>query len=569
MEFRNYLKEDIDRIGCTLSELSRASGLSNAVISRYRSGERVPRQNSEMLEMLCSGLDQLDTLTGGSPVPGDRLHRYRSLLSEEPSLLAVHFDQLLRTLQISMKDISYVLNYDASYLSRIRSGKRTPADPAAFAEHVARALNDTLRPADKALISAMLGISDPDQFNDCLAAWLIEKEPSDITHIERFLNQIENFDLDQFIRSIQFDSPAAGNALPPGETKYYYGMLEHRSSELDFFTTVLASGCPGIISMCTDFPMLDLADDISFVKQWVSLIADVLKAGNEIHIIHDVNRPFSEMAMGLESWIPLYMTGKIVPFYLNTPESPVYRHLIYSSDQCLLTAEGIGSTSEDSCAILSSDPTRIRYGQQRIRNLFARSSPLMKVFRPDQLETCREFWKHENEAPGNRYIKSSVPPIFTLSGDLLRQMLVNENIDQKHIFQAEAVRMLHLSDVNQILRNNSITLDMPLLSREEFDRYTPEFVISLPDAEIAVHYTWETYQKHLRLTKEFSLTNPSFVFTEEPDSAFRNLFIYVRDNKMAVVVKLKTEQITFTISHPKMIQALRHFTTPVFEKEQQ
>ena len=69
MEFRNYLKEDIDRIGCTLSELSRASGLSNAVISRYRSGERVPRQNSEMLEMLCSGLDQLDTFQGDHRFP--------------------------------------------------------------------------------------------------------------------------------------------------------------------------------------------------------------------------------------------------------------------------------------------------------------------------------------------------------------------------------------------------------------------------------------------------------------------------------------------------------------------
>ena len=37
----------------------------------------------------------------------------------------------------------------------------------------------------------------------------------------------------------------------------------------------------------------------------------------DIHIIHDVERPMKDMMLGLENWIPLYMTGQIFPYYLK------------------------------------------------------------------------------------------------------------------------------------------------------------------------------------------------------------------------------------------------------------
>ena len=47
MKFQKLINDDMERIGCTLSELSRASGLSAAVLSRYRSGEREPGERGE------------------------------------------------------------------------------------------------------------------------------------------------------------------------------------------------------------------------------------------------------------------------------------------------------------------------------------------------------------------------------------------------------------------------------------------------------------------------------------------------------------------------------------------
>ena len=44
-------------------------------------------------------------------------------------------------------------------------------------------------------------------------------------------------------------------------------------------------------------------------------LAAILKKGLRLNMVHDLNRPYAEMMLGLESWIPLYMTGQIAPWY--------------------------------------------------------------------------------------------------------------------------------------------------------------------------------------------------------------------------------------------------------------
>lgn len=41
--------------------------------------------------------------------------------------------------------------------------------------------------------------------------------------------------------------------------------------------------------------------------------------------------------LGLESWIPIYMTGQVSPFYLKGIQNSVYCHLNYCSGNVALT----------------------------------------------------------------------------------------------------------------------------------------------------------------------------------------------------------------------------------------
>ena len=47
------------------------------------------------------------------------------------------------------------------------------------------------------------------------------------------------------------------------------------------------------------------------------------------------------MMLGLESWIPIYMTGQISPYYLKEVKNRVYNHLNYVSGAVALTGECI------------------------------------------------------------------------------------------------------------------------------------------------------------------------------------------------------------------------------------
>ena len=56
MKFQEQLQQYIQACGCSGKELADASGLSASLISRYRNGERVPRQDQPQLLQLAHGL---------------------------------------------------------------------------------------------------------------------------------------------------------------------------------------------------------------------------------------------------------------------------------------------------------------------------------------------------------------------------------------------------------------------------------------------------------------------------------------------------------------------------------
>ena len=76
-------------------------------------------------------------------------------------------------------------------------------------------------------------------------------------------------------------------------------------------------------------------------------IAVALRKGLHLDIIHNIDRPFEEMMLGLESWIPIYMTGQVSPYYLKGVQNTVYCHFHYVSGAAALTGECINGFHED------------------------------------------------------------------------------------------------------------------------------------------------------------------------------------------------------------------------------
>ncbi len=65
------------------------------------------------------------------------------------------------------------------------------------------------------------------------------------------------------------------------------------------------------------------------------------KKGLHLNQIHQLDRSFEEMMLGLESWIPMYMTGQISPYYLKGEQSNVFHHFLKVSGAAVLSGEAI------------------------------------------------------------------------------------------------------------------------------------------------------------------------------------------------------------------------------------
>ena len=118
-----------------------------------------------------------------------------------------------------------------------------------------------------------------------LGLWLSSGIADPPDYMSDFLRTLDDFDLDEYIRSIHFDElkvPTMPFQLPT--SKRYYGIEEMKQGELDFFKSTVLSKSADPVFMCSDMPMEDMAEDVDFGKKWMFAIAMTLKKGLHLKI---------------------------------------------------------------------------------------------------------------------------------------------------------------------------------------------------------------------------------------------------------------------------------------------
>lgn len=158
MDFQELLNDYIELFSCTAKELADASGLTAVDISRYRTGKRTPDLSSPQLKKLAFGLAKLAQEHGKESITEEEIYNaLTNALGKESLSYAItieRFNQIISLLDINISQMARVLNYDASYISRIRSKQRRPSDMHSFFHSVSvfivRSYSDT---ASKELIA--------------------------------------------------------------------------------------------------------------------------------------------------------------------------------------------------------------------------------------------------------------------------------------------------------------------------------------------------------------------------------------------------------------------------------
>lgn len=577
MTFSEQLNAYISELNCTAKELTDVSGLSASVLSRYRTGSRVPTTDSEQFMQLVQGIATIANERGYSEFTVEKIQKTLEDCLQDATfpyeLFQINFDTLLTSLSINVADLSHFLNFDSSYISRIRNGQRRPSNPQDFAQNVSKYIAGHCSESDKVTIAKLVHCTTDEINNDSLCRdkiihWLLNEQIEKKDVVLPFLSKLDEFDLNEFIRSIHFDElkvPSVPFQLPT--SKNYYGIDEMCEGTLDFFkATVLSKSKEDLIAN-DDTPMADKANGTDFMKKYIFAVALTLKKGLHIHFIHNINRPFEEMMMGLEGWIPMYMTGQISPYYLKDVHNKLFGHFLYSSGAAALSGECIMDYHQNGKMYLTKNKTEMSYYRQRALDILSKASPLMDIYRIESKDAFYSFVERDIVTPGNRRSILSALPIHTLSEELLLQIL-NHN----HIEEADKKRILDFAKKQRqlyenILSNGQIIDEIPVISETEFNEQPMLLPLSEIFYEKDIVYTYAEYLEHMEQTITYSQNNSNYTVKQNSRYPFKNIQIRILEGKWVVISKNKAPAIHFVIHNPQLRNALENMVIPVYDKD--
>ncbi len=563
--FKDVLNNYLNELKISSKELSLKSNISESVISRYRSGSRVP--NEEQILKLATAIYNI------SIVQNIDLHT-KEIITETllNSITKDDFDydnfsenlnELINILKININEMSRYITFDSSHISRIRYGKAKPSDPIEFSNKICNYIVTKYSTDSKLKLLSILNctnkdIEDNNKLFLLLHNWLTNNKTNK-NYINDFLNNLDDFNLNDYIKVIKFDELKIPN-IPfyRVKTKNYYGIEEMKNGELDFFKGTVLSKTMEDIFMCSDMPMEDMAKDTDFGKKWMFAIAMSLKKGLHLNIIHNLNRPFNEMMLGLESWIPIYMTGQVSPYYFKDNKNNIYEQLNYVSGSCALTGECIKGNHNKGKYYLTGNSKEVEYYKEKARLLLKKANSLMDIY--NDFDNYQHFLVKDSKVNGNRKRFLSTLPLFTIKDELLIDILKRNNISEDDIKQIVKYKKIEENNIKNILKNNVINDNIYILD----DNDSLNFPIENIFCNQKIKYNYDEYLKHLEMTKKYK--NDNYKLNIVDNKTFKNITITIIENSHVIISKNSDPVIHFVIRHPKLVSAISNFNPLVKDR---
>ncbi len=576
MNFKEILNKYMEELNCSPKDLSTESKISQTVISRYRKGERTPLKDSKQVKKLAFALFSISQRNGIKKYTNEEiLDDFNTAIDNRDTFdyeaFSKNLNNLITSLNINMNEMAKYIIFDSSHISRIRYGKSKPSNPIDFSTKVCNFVcSRYTTEEDLKNISVLLNCDENNLRKNSLFSelfsWLTSKTKNNVDQIATFLNNLDTFNLNDYIKAIKFDELKVPNVpFYKIKSKKYYGLEKMKNCELDFFKATVLSKSKEDIFMCSDMPMEDMAKDIEFGKKWMFAIALSLKKGLNLNIIHNLDRPFNEMMLGLESWIPIYMTGQVSPYYLKEVKNSVYNHINYVSGSVALTGECIKGFHNKGMYYLTSKKEEVQYYKEKSDLLLKKSYSLMDIYTEENHKKYQIFLENDEKTLGNRVRYLSSLPLFTIEDDLLMQILKRNNIDKTTIDKILNYKKYEKKYMETLLANNKISDYINVINKNDFNQAENYLLFNNTFLNNNILYSYEEYKRHLDCTQEYAKNTKNYKILKSNYRVFKNITITICDNNYVVIRKNINPTIHFVIRHPKLISAIKNFTPIVKE----
>lgn len=561
MMFHEELRKSLDEMNCTHKELAEAGNLPASTVNRYVSGKRVPEQRSEQLEKI---LDGLQILSNRKKYTGFSRENFYKILEKQLEITSFDYERfrknlnmLIDTLEIKVSKMTKELYYEPSYIQRIKSGQRRPADPEDFAGKVAAYILEH-HIADRTGIRQLLGVEKDKIRNDeeavkALEEWLCTGEDPLVDPTDIFLRKIDEFDLNECLHKID-KSGESYVTLPFTTRKIYYGKEGMMKAEMNFIRLTLASESMEPSIHYSDMPVENIFGNPEFCNRWIEGLMLLQKKGLKLVVIHNMSRSLHELLLGMEKWIPVYMAGQMESYCLYQSRRNNFCNGIRVSGAVALREGAVRGFDEDSKYYVTEKKEEVAYYNKQIRNLISRSNVLMKVYREENKQEFSRFLLEDQKEQGKRRNILPSLPLYTMSEATLDE-IISENY-----FSSEFIRELKYYYLNQKIRVEDILKHSEMENEVAVQEETNIESCFIPLAGIfggqELWYAADLYKKHLEETRNFAASHTNYILIENSAPKFRNLQVSIMDENWIMLSKTKNPTIHFVIQEPKLCKTV-------------
>jgi len=335
----NYLFEKLD---LNVGEIAEFAKTDITNISRLKSGARSPKPESKTVDKLINGilayceekgitneLDELIDFEGGSRKEALLLFLfsdYHTPASQTLSSFPGKLRAIMKLCGISNSALAKRINVDSSYISRIKNGSRAPKAGSELYEAICRELFDEIADQGKqsALKNAINSQSEegsPEIYYD-FKSWLYDSVSGDV-HIKSLLESISSIEL-----KAEIPSEIMTMDFSYEEKGCYYGIRGIQEASIRFLTEVTKSDAKEIY-LYSDRNIDWMISDREFAMKWAYLMYRLVSNGIKIKIIHNIDRKIPDMVNALKSWLPIYMSCCIEPYYASSKVGNRFTHTLF------------------------------------------------------------------------------------------------------------------------------------------------------------------------------------------------------------------------------------------------
>lgn len=325
------------------------------------------------------------------------------------SRFSERLDFLMSVTNTTNSALARELSFDASYISRIRNGKRGMPLHQPFVEPASKYLSGRIREQFQIrAIETALNLPgswprSPKRAAKLLASWLVDESSELDERFDRLLSglstqgkapesamsKIAPANHAMHVSGSAQEGPVAGtvNNLhePPNtglcvNTCFYFGPSGRRDAIERLLTSLVATGRPHELLVYSDESFEWFTSDLAFVQRWRELLIQLLRNGTTITIVHTVTRDISEMLDAVQGWLPVYLTGRVTSYYCPRIRDGICRRtMVLAPGNMAVVGNSVESNLEGALCQLTDTTAVVEACEREFRSLLALCRPLVSV----------------------------------------------------------------------------------------------------------------------------------------------------------------------------------------------